>query len=68
MNKAPLDVVCIDETNLEESSSDFQFHIKNYQFLPFRIVRGGGGKLVFVKNGLITKIVKDLETKLSEKI
>ena len=68
MNKAPLDIVCIDETNLDESSPDFQFHIKNYQFPPFRIDRGGGGKLVFVKNALIAKIGKDLETKVSEKI
>ena len=70
MSKAPLDIVCIDETKLDESFPDFQFHMKNYQFPQFRRGRNSkaGGKLVFVKNGLIAKRVKDLETKVSETI
>ena len=34
MSKAPLDIVCIDETKLDESFPDFQFHMGNYQFPP----------------------------------
>ena len=36
MTKAPLDIVCIDETQLAESFPDFQFNMENYQFPPFR--------------------------------
>ena len=59
MSKAPLDIVCIDETKLHESFPDFQFHMESYQFPPFRRDRNskGGGKLVFVKNGLNAKRV-----------
>ena len=32
ISKAPLDIVCIDETKLDESFPDFQFHMENYQF------------------------------------
>ena len=65
MSKAPLDIVCIDKTKLDESFPDFQFHMENYQFPPFWRDQNskGGGKLVFVKNGLIAKRVKDLEKK-----
>ena len=70
MTKAPLDIVCIDETKLDESFPDFQFYMESYQFPLFRRDRNskGGGKLVFVKNGLIAKRVKDLETIVSETI
>ena len=70
MNKASTGIVCIDETKLDESFPEFQFHIENYQFSSFRRDRNskGGGKLVFVKKGLISKRVKDLEIKLSETI
>ena len=42
--------------------------MENYQFLPFRRDSNskGGSKLVFVKNGLTAKRVKDIETKVSE--
>ena len=68
MSKAPLDIVCADETKLDESFPDFQFHMENYQFPPFRRDRNskGVGKVVFVKNSLIAKRVKDLETKVSK--
>ena len=70
MAKAPLDIVCIDETKLVESFRDFQFHMENYQFPPFRRDRNskGGWKLIFVKSALIAKRVKDLETTVSETI
>ena len=36
MSKAPLDIVCADEIKLDESFPNFQFHMENYQFPPFR--------------------------------
>ena len=72
MSKAPLDIVCIDETKLDESFPDFRFHMENhhenYQLPPFRgdINSKRGGKLDFVRNGVNAKRVKDLEIKVSE--
>ena len=34
--KPPIDLLCIDETKLDASFSDAQFHIEGYQYLPFR--------------------------------
>ena len=58
------------QTKLDDSFPDSQFQIENYQFPPFRRDRNskGGGKMVFVKNGLIAKRIKSLETKISETI
>ena len=36
MSKVSLDIVCIDERKLDESFTDSQFHMENYQFLPER--------------------------------
>ena len=67
---APLDIFCIDETKLDDSFPNLQFHIENYQFPPFRRDRNskGAGKIVFVKEGLIAKRLKEIETKFSETI
>ena len=47
-----------------------QFHIEGYQFPPFRKDREkhGGGKMVFVRNGIIAKRLECLEGKESETI
>ena len=68
--KAPIDILCIDETKLDDSYPDHQFKMEGYQFPPFRRDRNsrGGGKMVFVKQGLIAKRLKNLETKQSETI
>ena len=49
--KCPFDVVCIDETKIDPSFPNSQFHIDGYQFPPFRIDRNkkSGGKTVFVR-------------------
>ena len=67
---APLDIFYIDETKLDDSFPNLQFHIENYQFPPFRRDTNskGGGKIVFVKEGLIAKRLKEIETKSSETI
>ena len=55
--KAPLDVFCVDETKLDDSFPNSQFILENFQFPPFRRGRNskGGGKLVYVKQGIIAK-------------
>ena len=63
-----LDVFCIDETKLDESFPNSQFILENFQFPPFRRDRNSkeGGKLVYVKQGIIAKRLENLETKFSE--
>ena len=65
---APLDVSCVDETKLDDSFPNSQFTLENFQFPPFRRDRNskGGGKLVYVKQGIIAKRLENLETKFSE--
>ena len=66
--KAPLDVFCVDETKLGDSFPNSQFILENFQFPPFGRDRNskGGGKLVYVKQGVIAKRLENLETKFSE--
>ena len=53
--KILLDILCIDETKIDESFPDFQFEMENYQFPPFRRDRNshGGGKIVFLEKTLL---------------
>ena len=50
-HQAPIDIICFDETKLNSSCPDSQFHIDGYQFPPFRRDRNkyGGGKIVCVR-------------------
>ena len=54
---SPLEILCIDETKLDNSFPENQFKIDGYQFPPLRRDRdkNGGGKIVFVKDGLVVK-------------
>ena len=63
-NKSPLNIFCIDETKIDSSFPDAQFHIDGYEFPPLRKDRNknGGGKIVSIKEGIITKRLIDLET------
>ena len=62
--------MCIDETKIDPSFPDAQFHTDGYQFLPFRRDRNkkGGGKIVFVRQTIIARRMKELEGKTSELI
>ena len=66
----PLDIFCIDETKLDDRFPDHQFEIDGYQSPPFRRDRNkfGGGKIVYIKDGLIVKRKTDFETYISETI
>ena len=65
-----LEILCIDETKLDSSYPDAQFKIDGYQFPPLRRDRdkNGGGKMVFIKEGLIVNRLIELETTISETI
>ena len=73
--KAPPDIFCIDETKLTDDFPDAQFALENYQYPPFRRDRKakqnchyGGGKLVFIKEGLICNRLTNFETPNAETI
>ena len=68
--KVPIDILCVDETKLDDSFPDSQFLIENYQFPPFRRDRNskGGGKIVYIREGLISKRIKNFESKIIETI
>ena len=63
INKAPIDILSIDKTKLDSSFPNRQFHVPGYNFPPFRKDRNkfGGGKIVYIKEGIISKRIEDLE-------
>ena len=69
IGRLQLDYFVISETKLDCSFSSAQFHIRDYGIRNRRDRdRSGGGLIEFVKKGIITKRLKDLETNLSETI
>ena len=64
------DILCADETKPDSSYPNAQFHIDGYQFPPFRKDRNnyGGGKMVYIRDGIIAKRLENLEGKHSETI
>ena len=68
--KTELYILCIDETKIDPSYPDSQFHIDGYKFPPFRKDRNkhGGGKIVYVRNGFIAKRIKHFEEGFGETI
>jgi hypothetical protein len=62
MQISPIDIMCLDETKLTPDFKTSQFHIDGYKYPPFRRDRVtsnshgfGGGKIVYIKEGLICK-------------
>ena len=68
--QAPTDSICVDETKLDSSDPDSQFHIDGYQFPPLRRDRkkNEGGKIVYVREGSIAKRLINLKENTSETI
>ena len=68
--------MCLDETKLTKDFTTPQFHLEGYTYPPFRRDREtknkknsyGGGKMVFIKQGLICKRLTTLETDTAETI
>ena len=70
-NKAPIDILCIDETKIDESFPDSQFfRYRKLSIINYRRDRNskGGDKIVYVRQGLISKILKSFESKNTETI
>ena len=70
VDKVLIDILCIDETKLDDTFPDAQFKINNYQYPPFRRDRNskGGGKIVYIRQGLISKRLSKFESKGIETI
>ena len=68
--ESPIDILCVGETKIDPSYPDAQFQINDYQFPPFRRDRNKykGGKIVFIRQGLITRRLPKFKTKVSETI
>ena len=68
--ESPIDILCADETKIDCSYPDAQFQINDYQFPPFRKDRNkyGGGKIVIIRQDLITRRLPKVNTKVSETI
>ncbi|MDP6888359.1 MAG: hypothetical protein QGG68_09375 [SAR324 cluster bacterium] len=70
------EILCIDETKLTPDFPTAQFHIEGYHFPPFRRDRPqrinstqyGGGKIVYVKEDLISNRQEKYETENAETI
>ena len=69
-HRAPIDVICVDETQLDSSYPDSQFYIDGYQFSPFRKDRNryGGGNIAYAREWFIAKRLGNLEGNTSETI
>ena len=68
IKKAPIDILCINETGLGSTFTDAQVKIDGHQFPPFRKGRNAkcGGKCVFIRHGLIIKRLTIFKTKTAE--
>ena len=69
-HQPPTDIICVDETKVDSSYPDSQFHIDGYQFPPFPKDRNkyGGGKIVYVTERFTAKSLANLEGNTSETI
>ena len=60
--KAQIHILCIDETKLDESFPDAQFHIEAYQYPAFRKIEiKMGAEKLCVKEGFIAKRILEYE-------
>ena len=65
---SPIEIIGIDETKLDSSLPTAQLHLPDYQFPSFRKDRNssGGGKIVYIRNGIIAKRLTVYETQNTE--
>ena len=70
LSKAPIDILRVDEIKVDAGYPDHQFKISGYRFPPLRRNRNskGWGKIVFVREGVIVKKMKNFETENAETI
>ena len=62
LHKAPIDILFIYKTKLDETFPDAEFMIENYQFPSFRRNKNkkGVGKIVFIRKELLAKKLEKL--------
>ena len=65
-----IEILCIDKTKLESSFPNAQVHLPDYQFPAFRKdwTSSGGGKIDYIRNGIIAKRWTVYETQNTESI
>ena len=69
IGRLQLDYFVISETRLDTSFASAQFYIGDYEIRNRRDRdKRWGGLIEFVKKGIITKSLKDIETNLSDTI
>ena len=70
ISTAKIDILCIDETKLDTNFRDSQFRINGYQFPLFRKDQDSksGGKIVFVREGIVAKRLSHCESPSIESI
>lgn len=68
--RSPIDALYIDETNLDSSYPGLQLNISAYQYPPYHKDRNkyGGGKILFLREGLIATRLRNFEGDTSENI
>ena len=67
--KLQLDFFVLSEAKLDDSFPSAQFYIENFEIRNWRDRDKNGGELIeFVRNGFITKKIKEYETKVRETI
>ena len=64
ISTSKIDILCIDETKLDTCFPDSQFKIDGYQFPLLRKYRDSkaGGKIVFVREGIVAKSLSHIES------
>ena len=70
ISTSKIDILCIDETKLDTSFPDSQFKIDRYKLPLFRKDRDskGGGKIVYVREGIVAKRLSHCESPSIESI
>ena len=54
------DIFVVSETKIESNFPDWQFHISRFRMCRADRTKGGGGLMVYIRNGFCFKVIKDL--------
>ena len=68
LNEQNIDVIAFNETRLDNSITDNQLKLKNYELLRKDLNRNGGGVCVYIKNPINFRVRNDLMTNETEAI
>ena len=70
ISTSKINILCIDETKLDTSFPDSQFKIDGCQFPLFRKYQDskGGGKIIYVREGIVAKRLSHCESPSIESI